>query len=60
MCNLPLPLDELKSLMALETKDLQSLSIEQLCDRNLPRNILHYGGVQQVTDFAHDRQPGIH
>ncbi|KAI4899126.1 hypothetical protein NFI96_025912 [Prochilodus magdalenae] len=32
--------EELKSLMALGTKDLLSLSVEQLCDSSLPLNLL--------------------
>ena len=32
--------EELKSLMALGTKDLLNWSVEQLCDSNLPLNML--------------------
>ncbi|KAI4898463.1 hypothetical protein NFI96_011940 [Prochilodus magdalenae] len=54
--------EELKSLMALGTKDLLSLSVEQLCDSSLPLNLLDlylrvYGCPLAKKRKTHDRQP---
>ncbi|KAI4896390.1 hypothetical protein NFI96_019950 [Prochilodus magdalenae] len=52
--------EELKSLMALGTKDLLSLSVEQLCDSSLPLNLLLLSMMMVCTHHSIEETAGHH